>query len=471
MLTTLRREPIDSAATRRDRLCFDSTDAEGLVSIVESSRLWSVWGDRLLATLSLLLAVAAVLAWIQVFYLDQPLNEILAFNANDLGLLGPDGPDRALLGQHAFSDFQAFQLWGAQAFAGDFPDTPPPYLPISYAYGALYSGFAPWAAVLLHQGLTIVVTWLGALLLLRGLPLARRIVIVFLTTVATLPMVATLDTGNIQGLTVALLICSVAALQRGHVTIAWLILGLAISFKGYPALLLIWPLAVGAWRFALKAALVALIVNGVLFVIFPGGLIENFSRYITALFGRPGMGMIDAESSLRSFAAKTVGLISNQDAPSIASNSGLILTLSLLWTLIVFLLLRTRRLPQWAQALLALSLLQMAVPTTYNYGLGWASLAALWFGIGNVISEITISSQDTSSVTVSESYLRWMAIAALAATLSPLGFRLAIGDVVVNVSTMLSPLLLTAYLLVCLILVVVRQSPRVETRGSLSSSN
>ena len=440
------------------------------MSGLENSRLWSIWGDRLLATLSLLLAVSATLAWIQVFYLDQPLNEILAFNANDLGLLGPDGPSRALLGQHAFSDFQAFQLWGVQAFAGDFPATPPPYLPMSYAYGALYFGFAPWAAVLIHQGLTIAVTCAAALLLLRGLPLARRIVIVFLTTVATLPMVATLDTGNIQGLTLALLICSVAALQRGYVTIAWLILGLAISFKGYPALLLIWPLAIGAWRFALKAALAALIANGLFFVILPGGPIENLSRYITALFGRPSMGMIDAESSLRSFAAKTLGLISNQDVPSIASNSVLIITLSFAWTLTVFLILRARRLPQWAQALLALSLLQMAVPTTYNYGLGWASLAALWFGIGNVISKLTTGTQETSSRLVSESFLRWMGVAALAAALSPLGYRLAIRDVVVNVSTMLSPLLLTAFLLACLLYVVTRHSPRVEARGTPGTS-
>ena len=411
---------------------------------------WSPWGDRLLAALSILLAISAGLAWVQVFYLQQPLNEILAFDAVDLGLLGSQAPERTILGQHAFGDFQAWPIWSEQVLNGTYPSPPPPYLPMSYAYGALYMGLAPWPAVAIHQALTLGLTCFAAMLLLRGLAFSRRIIIVILTTVLTLPMIAVLDTGNKQGLTIALILLSVACLQRGWLRWSVVLLGIAISFKGYPAVVLIWPLALGMWRFVLQSLAVAVASNLVLFILLPGGFARNVSTYWEGLTLRPGQGMIDAESSLRALTSKLGGMLLGLDGASLASNVSLMALVAGVWLAVTFWVLRSHLLPEWASALLTLSLLQMVVPTTYNYALGWASIAALWFGLGTLVLPQSVRAVSGLVTRRQLLALRWLGLAALVMTLAPLGFRTVINGVVVNVSTIASPLLVTVFFGACL---------------------
>ena len=399
-----------------------------------------MWGDRLLAGLALALFVSLGLAWISLIYLEQPVERILSFNPDDLGALTGRNDAARVLGLHAFGDFQLPRLWGQEVLAGSYPDPVPPYLPMSFAYGSFFSSLTPGWAVGVHQVLTIVLISGSAWLAMTGVRRSIKIVIVTLTSLITLPMLAVLDTGNIQGIVIGCLFLGIVLLQRERPGLASVALALAISFKGYPIVILVWPLALGYWAFALRTAGIAISANLFLFAVIPGGLVSNIDRYISALFSRPDQGMIDAESSLASAVIKVNQALGSPfsmqgSGPTLAE-----LSIGLGWLLLVLLLIRSRRLPQWLDAFLALSLLQMSIPTTYNYALGWASIAAIWFGQGRLLG----SSHSDANSSPSDSglaALRWVTIAALVATLTPFGFRTFVNDAVVNVSTIASPAL------------------------------
>lgn len=410
----------------------------------------SPWGRRLIAGLTVGLALAAVRLWVGVFYLGTPVNTILVWRAEDKPALPPsEYQPEALLGVHYFGDFQEGLSWGAlivERSASPY-DLMVTYLPAAvWPFAALASlpTQAAFAIYLSAMALGILVPiWLMTAMIRTS----ERIMVLCLLGVLTVPFIGTMDRGNLQGVVIAAIGFALWAASTKRWRLMACLLVLAICLKGYPIFLLIVPIAYGKWRLAALITLSAGAISGVLFALMPGGIAHNVSNYVTALRSFGGMSIPDYNYSfvgaLQQAAAVPVG---DSLAAGLARQPGLSLLIAAAWLLLIWILIVGGRVPQWCWGPLALASLQVITPISYAYSLTWAGLAGVWFLRGELIPNppARVGRSPEALSPSQEVFLRILTMSALMVTLVPMGLAVTTGEVTTTLAPLLSPVAIAA---------------------------
>jgi hypothetical protein len=402
---------------------------------------WSPWGDRLLAVLAVGLALCFVWWWIGTAYLDLPLSTYLSWKPLDAPSQVPPHFPSAILHEHYFGDFQESRWWGLDILGGESP----------YGFLNIYPPFATWVMVpfallpltpafVVYAVLSAAAILLPAWLLLRGLRPSHRVIVVSLVGGASLPLLATLDRGNMQGITIGLVGLSLFALQSSRIRWAAFLLALAICIKPFVVVLVLVALARRRRRFATNTVAVALTLTFVSWLALPGDRLQNLAAIVLSQVEATGGPDFNyAERIWANFGFN--GLAANLSLPFGAPgpSSAIGLSLSVAWIAIVVTVSCRRRFPQWVWGALGLASLQLAQPYAAGYTTSWAVLAAIWFGSGVVIPRDSagLDNEADDRWTLA---LRILAICALASTLLPMALRPQIGESFVAVQQVLSPL-------------------------------
>jgi len=164
-------------------------------------------------------------------------------------------------------------------------------------------------------------------------------------------------------------------------------LALAIAFKGYPAALLIVPLGLRRYRFAILVGATAIVLNFSALLFFPGGLFENLKRLMPALTSLNLHNGTELLSwNIYSLVPKAVGLVAGAGVSSGLKqpDSKILWAFSALYLLGVWLIIARRRVPQWCWGPLALASVQVVVPLSYSYSTIWSVLGCVWFAKGEL---------------------------------------------------------------------------------------
>ena len=417
---------------------------------VQASRapVWSPWGDRLLAVLAVGLALCFVWWWIGTAYLDLPLSTYLSWKPDDLPVAVPPHIPEAILGSHYFGDFQESRWGGVDILDGSSP----------YRFANIYPPGAAWFMVpfallpvipsfLAYIALTTAALLLPMWFLLRGVRPSLRLITIGLAGAATAPFIATVDRGNLQGLTIALVGFTLVALQRSRTRWACVLLALAICLKPFFIVLALAAILRGRRTFATNTIALALAATVIAWLAIPGDRLTNLANIIRSqVDATSGPDFVFAErvwanSSLHGLLANVARIAEDVFGATFdASSTVLGAAVVAGWLALVGVVVGRRRLPQWVWGTLALSCLQLAQPYAATYTATWASLAAVWFAVGTLIPP-RLAAEDDERVDHWVTALRALAIAALAITLLPLALRPGTTEVVVPIQQMAGPIL------------------------------
>jgi len=213
--------------------------------------------------------------------------------------------------------------------------------------------------------------------------------------------------------------------------VAGVILLLAISLKPYLALVLLYPLLRGYWKFVLKTVAATALINLAAFALFPGSFLNSFNGFINATLRY-------ADSTAAADQATTVKFVTldsvsgagtilrvitfwkNIDVASMIYDDyvDFVLLPGLLFLIALIIILLNRRLPFWIPLTLTLATSTVVFPATPLYTLTWASLAALYFGSSNSDPFPRTSHQDESGP-LDRTWLRIAYLVAIALCLVP----------------------------------------------------
>lgn len=430
--------------------------------------LWSPWGDRLLAAMAVGLALCAAWWLIGTSYLDLPLSTYLSWKPWDTPTPVPPNVPEALLGWHYFGDFQESRWWGVDILHGRSP----------YRYFNIYPPFAtvlmvPFAAIPLAPAwaiyvvLTVAALLVPAWLLLRDVKSVHRVIVVALVGAATAPFLATIDRGNLQGLTIGLVGMALVALQRSRVRWALLLLVVAICLKPFVIVLALFAIARRRRTFATNTIALVLLLSFAAVLVLPGNPIDTIGLVLQgqekAIQG-PAITVpsrLWANISINGLVANVeyvfgrtpTGKVPEPSLPHLGTS------LTLAWLALALIVAWRRRLPQWVWACLALASLQLAQPYAAMYTASWATLAAIWFGAGQLIPTTLVGTDNDRDDTWLRS-LRVLVLAALVVTLLPLAVRPEINGTVLPVQQVLGPLLWVIIGIVALTASFVRKAPQ-----------
>jgi hypothetical protein len=411
----------------------------------------SLWGARLLATVTVALAVSLVWLWIEVFYRGVSANVQLSFKAWDPLYMPPDPTSTPVIGRHHFGDFQ-LQLTYARQLRNSIspyfnPILPEQYPPISQLLFVPLSYLSLRTSSVIYFALSIAVFIVPLWLLLA--PRRVEYGIIFLMPVAVLStgFISSLDRGN--NVIIALGLIAWALWCWRHERWAWcgVLIVAAIGLKAYPAALLIVPLALRRYRFTLAVAASAAAVNLLAVAFYAGGFWRNLRAVIDVLALSPPISADPLNQlyswSLYSVIPKTAGLLFGPTAADRLLAPASIITWlpSIAYVCGLFFVIRRGRVPQWCWGPLALASTQVLVPVSYGYTSVWAAVGAVWFARGSVVHagiEDRSSTDKTGFV-----MLRILLLLALTVTLTPSVFTISgTGGFETAVAAYLSPLLL-----------------------------
>ena len=417
------------------------------------------WGKRLIAGLAVGLALASLRAWLGIFYLGQPVNEILIWKADDApGLPRALYQPVKLFGNHYFGDFQEGISWGVLLVERHLS----PYIDsVSYLPAAVLP-FAALALLPLKASFAVYVSAMALGLLvpiwLMTAPIrtSERVLILCLLGTITVPFLAVLDRGNLQGFVSAAVGFGLWAASKHRWSLMAGLLVLAICLKGYPIVLLVIPLAYRKWRLAAIVTLMAGVISSLLFAIMPGGLFENIRNYLTALATFSGQGLPTHNYSFVGAIHQLVALRIGDSEVSgwLSTHSYMPWLIALGWLLLIWVIIVGRRVPQWCWGPLALASLQVVAPISYAYTLGWAGLAGVWFIRGNLIPDSPNPTGKDPVVLApwAQLTLRVLTMGTLLVTLTPIGIMVTNGTVSTSFAPILSPGMIAVTGLVALVM-------------------
>ncbi len=279
----------------------------------------SRWGVRLLAVLSLGLAVTGTWAWVEVSYRGVPVNAQLSYPATDgrFAAIPPTKP-KSIIGVHYFSDFQlplarannlrhSINPYDTKLSAQYPPVSKVPFLALSY----LPLDLAAFIFLAVSAAVFLVPLWF----LLEPAGWEARVVFLAVAAVLTAGFVSFLDRGNAAGLAAGLVGCALLAWKHDRWVWCGALLVAAISLKVSPAGLLVVPLALRRYRFTIWVIASTVIVNLMGLLIYPGSYFHNLRQVVPSLTGyRFATQSWFASWSLYSTIPKTVGLLFGRDA-------------------------------------------------------------------------------------------------------------------------------------------------------------
>lgn len=143
---------------------------------------------------------------------------------------------------------------------------------------------------------------------------AKRVLVIAWSVMLTAPVISGLDRGNIQILTVSLMMLGCALLAKGKPLTAAVVIGLAGSLKLYPILLVGLFFRRGMLRYAIVSCASALLVSASTLAMFQGGLVQNIMEMkgnlassqaelarLYLAFNSSIMGLVHSVNSLQKF--------------------------------------------------------------------------------------------------------------------------------------------------------------------------
>jgi hypothetical protein len=414
----------------------------------EAMGLWSVWALRLLAAVSLALAVCLCWAWIETFYRGVSVNVPLSFKSFDRPAPGsrPLGNGDALIGHHYFGDFQVPLVYARDLrhsispYLRSIPEQYPPFVQILFVPLSFLPLRAAAATYLgLSVGLFLVPLWL----LLKPWRFEYRVIFLIPTAVLTTGFITAFDRGNSIGLAVGFLAWALWAWKTNRWIWCGAFLVAAIGLKAYPAALLVVPLAFRRYKFTALVAAAVLALNLFVLAFYPGGLLRNLREVLPTLKGDSSTGFQLISWSLYSAVPKTAGLLFG---PSTADKvldhqSAFMWIPSIVYMLLLYFVIQRGRVPQWCWGPLALASMQLVVPGNFAYTSLWVAAGAVWYARGNLVDlppDTRAPDRDAESTT-----LRVVLLLALTVTLTPSVFAISgVGGFETRLTMYLSPLLL-----------------------------
>jgi hypothetical protein len=392
---------------------------------------WSVWGIRLAAVLSVLIAISLGWDWIEAFYRGVAVNAQISYKAFDQELaIGTPlhASARAIIGNHYFSDFQLPMGYATSlrhSISPYFgPNPPEQYPPFSQILFIPFSFLPVRTSAVIYLALSAALFLVPLWLLLA--PLKTEYRIFFLTPVAVLstPLISLLDRGNDIGIAVGFVAWAIWAWRSERWVLCGSFLAAAIALKAYPAGILVVPLALRRYRFTIFVVAGAAVANLISLVMYPGGYFRNLREVLPALQGK-GVPLTQLTSwSLYSVIPKTVGLASGLSSTyNLLEPKGLVVWIpSILYLVGVYVVIRRGRVPQWCWGPLSLASIQLIVPFSFAYTTAWAPLAAVWFAWGYLVDVRGMVPPESKA----EGWiaLRIMLLFALALTIAPSVFTI-----------------------------------------------
>lgn len=413
------------------------------------------WGIRLIALLIAVTSISLGYAWVDQFYRGIAVNSILSFPALDYPWMPVHTAPVAIIGNHYFGDFQLPYAW-----ALNVRDSLSPYLssaiPANYPPLAIiilipFTVFPIKVATAIFLALSAVVFVLPLWLMLSPLRPALRCLILVPISLMSSPFISMLDRGNDIGIGLALIAWTLWSWRSGRWVWCGVFLTTAIAVKAYPVALLIVPLALRRYRFTVIVLSAAIFLNFAALLLIPGGFTRNLRVVLPSMTSQQlTTGTQLTSWSMYSLLPKLSGMLLGPAHISqfLHPNRFVLWLPSVLYLIVVFTIIRQRRVPQWCWGGLSLASIQLVVPISGVYTTGWACLAAIWFIQGSFIQ--SGRSLDNGRADLEENMaLRILFMLAIVASLVPSVFSIpGAGGFGVVATRLLSPALIL--LTVCL---------------------
>jgi hypothetical protein len=187
------------------------------------------------------------------------------------------------LGVHTFGDFLQ-PLWQSRLSPSPFISGYSSYLPASNGMFWLLSWIPYWGAFCVLLSTSLLALLAPFWNVDRGEDLWARTQLLICGVLLTYPVLSALDRGNIQLLTIGLIVLSMSYSKRRQWVWAGICLGLAIGFKAYPALFLILFMKKKMWKSIYVASITSALATIIPLVLFDGGLNQNI-RALTKNLG------------------------------------------------------------------------------------------------------------------------------------------------------------------------------------------
>ena len=360
---------------------------------------WNVWGDRLVGLGAVGVAIALAHAWMTQYTNPQGngfFSQKLSGPIEDLMPIPPDTPPlQPLVGYHYFSDLQLAVAYGktANPYLIDYPAQYPPIGILEFRLLGLFGYQASlWMFLIGAIGILGFVGWK----LMGEVSRSRRLVNLLILVVLTPAMAMAVDRGALSPIAIGMVGLAFLAARRRRMVLAGAILLLAISLKPYLALVLLYPLMRGYWKFVLQTAAATALINLAALALFPGGFMNSLTGFIKATLRYADSDAaadqatavkfvtLDAVSGTGSI-LRVITFWKNIDIASMIKDdyTDWILLPGFIFLVVLIIILLNRRLPFWIPLTLTLATSTVVFPATPLYTLIWASLAALYFGSSN----------------------------------------------------------------------------------------
>lgn len=415
----------------------------------------SEWGTRLVALLLLATAISLGFAWVDQFYRGVSVNSILSFMAKDSPWMPVHTTAVPIIGGHYFGDFQLPLAWASNIRHSLSPylssTIPANYPPVAIVVLAPFTFLPIKIALSFFLFISASVFLIPLWLLLSPLKFPSRVIVLVPIALLTSPFLSMLDRGNDIGIGLGLVAWTVWAWRKERWLWCGVFLVAAISFKAYPIALLIVPLALRKYRFAAIVLSMSILLNLIALTIIPGGFGRNLRALVPAMTSQQlTTGTQLTSWSFYSILPKAAGLLLGPAhiAQFLQPNHILLWLPSAAYLILIFLVIRRQRVPQWCWGALGLASIQLVVPISGVYTTGWACLAAIWYMQGQLISG-ALPAETKPGRMNEDTSLRVLVMLAISATLVPSVFSLAgVGGFSILATRFLSPALL--FLTLCL---------------------
>jgi hypothetical protein len=212
-------------------------------------------------------------SWIQIFWLNKPINMILTNLASDTPWMPKGLESIPIIGVHHFGDWSLLRGW---ILSGDpYHQLLPAYPPISLLLAEPFTWFSNSSGFTLYVLTTTVVITSALYRILKEFDWFLRIQLTLLLGFFNAPMLIVFDRGNNIGLMLGILAWGFILLEEKKVLLSIFCLSIGAGMKLYPIVLLIPLFFWGYKKIAIQSAFLAIGINLILFARYPMGIVDN----------------------------------------------------------------------------------------------------------------------------------------------------------------------------------------------------
>ena len=212
-------------------------------------------------------------SWVQIFWLNKPINMILTNLASDTPWMPKGFESTPILGVHHFGDWSLLRGW---ILSGDpYHQLLPAYPPISLLLAEPFTWFSNNSGFILYLLTTIVVLTSALYRILKDFDWFFRVQLTLLLGFFNAPMLIVFDRGNNIGLMFGILAWGFILLDENKVWFSIFCLSIGAGMKLYPIFLFIPLFFWGFRKIAVYSVFLTLAINLILFARYPMGIVEN----------------------------------------------------------------------------------------------------------------------------------------------------------------------------------------------------